>query len=427
MSSPKTHTEAPPLDLTRWRNVPNLLVASGAVLALLGLVVNPTQFAHSWLLGFMFCLSLALGALFLVMVHHLFDAGWSVPIRRFCEHIANLVFPWLAAFFVPVALFAPKLYHWMQVEDPHADHALHAKFPLFTWPGFYLISIACFAVWWWLAKNLRAASLEQDRTGAAACTHRMRRYAAGGIVLFAITLTLAAILWMKGMMYHWFSTMYGVYYFAGSVWMTLGTVYVITMVLKRNGTLTKVLHEHQFYYIGSLLFAFTVFYAYIHFSQYFIIWNANIPEETFWYVLREKGTWWYVGMILIFGHFFLPFLALLRIDLKLTFWWMTPICIWTWLMHYFDLSFNIMPSLHPEGFPIWWVWVDLGCLALMVGLLARAFLAAFQQHAPYPVQDPRLCEAMGLLAPCASPISGGDMDETEELADAMPETTGGAK
>lgn len=420
MSSPKSPPETPTLDMSRWRNVPNLLVGIGGVGALLGLILNPAQFAHSWLLGFMFCLSLALGALFLVMVHHLFDAGWSVPIRRFCEHISNLVFPWLLAFFVPIALFAPELYEWMHVEDPAADHALHAKYPLFTIAGFYLISAACFAIWWWLAKNLRAASLEQDRTGAAECTRRMRRYAAGGIVLFAFTLTFAVILWMKGMMYHWFSTMYGVYYFAGSVWLTLGTVYLITMVLKRNGTLTAVLHEHQFYFLGSLLFAFTVFYAYIHFSQYFIIWNANIPEETFWYVLREQGTWWYVGMIIIFGHFFLPFLALLRIDLKLTFWWMTPVCVWTWLMHYFDLSFNIMPSLHPEGFPLLWMWLDLACLALMVGLLTRAFLAAFRRHAPYPVKDPRLCEAMGISVPPASPISGGNMDETDELADALP-------
>lgn len=416
----------PPLDLSRWRNLPNVLIGVGAVGALLGLLLRPVQFGYSWLVAFMFFLSLGLGALFLVMVHHLFDAGWSVPHRRFCEHLANLVFPWLVVFFLPIALLAPRLYGWMQVADPQADHALHAKLPLFTKPGFYLVAALCFAVWTWLARSLRAASLAQDQDGAARHTYRMRRLAAGGIFLFAITLTLAAILWMKGLMYEWFSTMYGVYYFAGSVWMTLGTVYFITMVLERNGTLTAVLHEHQFYFLGSLMFAFTVFYAYIHFSQYFIIWNANLPEETFWYVLREKGTWWYVGLALIFGHFFLPFLAMLRIDLKLSFAWMTPICLWTWVMHYVDLAFNVHPSLHPDGYPLQWAWLDLACAALMGGLLAKAFLKDFAAHPPFPLKDPRLHEAMGIILVHPSPISGGDLDEVDEL-DHAPETHGGGR
>ena len=112
-------------------------------------------------------------------------------------------------------------------------------------------------------------------------------------------------MWMKALQYQWFSTMYGVYYFAGSVWMTLATVYVITMVLDRQGVLTEVLHEHQYYFIGSLLFAFTVFYAYIHFAQYFIIWNGNMPEETFWYVVREKGHL----VVCRHGHHLRPFLS----------------------------------------------------------------------------------------------------------------------
>ncbi len=273
---------------------------------------------------------------------------------------------------------------------------------------------------------LSAASLAQDRDGAARHTYRMRRLSAGGIFLFALTLTLAAILWMKGLMYEWFSTMYGVYYFAGSVWMTLGTVYFITMLLHRNGTLTSVLHEHQFYFLGSLMFAFTVFYAYIHFSQYFIIWNANLPEETFWYVLREKGTWWYVGLALIFGHFFLPFLAMLRIDLKLTFAWMTPLCAWTWVMHYVDMAFNVHPVLHPNGYPFQWAWLDLACAALMGGLLLKAFLKDFAAHPPYPLRDPRLSEAMGYVVLHPSPISGGDLDEVDELNGAA-EPKGGVR
>ena len=415
-----------PLDVTRWRKLPNLLIGVGALGALLGLALNRVQFGYSWLVAFMFFLSLGLGALFLVLVHHLFDASWSVPIRRFCEHLSTLLFPWMAIFFVPIALLAPQLYGWMTVADPAANHALHSKLPLFTKPGFYLVAVFCFLVWGWLTRSLRKWSLKQDETGSPECTRKLRRRASVGIFLFAITLTLASIMWMKGLMYEWFSTMYGVYYFAGSVWLALGTVYFIAMVLKRNGTLAAVLQEQQFYFIGSLMFAFTVFYAYIHFAQYFIIWNANMPEETFWYVLREKGTWWYVGMVIIFGHFFLPFLALLRIDLKLKFWWMVPLCAWTWVMHYVDLAFNILPSANPNGYPFQWAWLDLACAALIGGVLLKAFLKAFVAHPPYPLKDPRLGEAMGQLFFDASATAGVPLDEAEGLTRA-PQANGGAK
>jgi hypothetical protein len=251
-------------------------------------------------------------------------------------------------------------------------------------------------------------------TGGSLPTYRMRFYSYWGIFAFAVTLTLGVIMWMKAMQHEWFSTMYGVYYFAGSVWMTLGLVYVITMVLNRQRVLTHVLHEHQFYFIGSIWFAFTVFYAYIHFAQYFIIWNANIPEETFWYLIREQGTWFYVGMIIIFGHFFVPFLGLLRIDVKSIYPYMTGIACWAWFMHYWDIAFNVLPVTHPEGFPLKWIWLHFGCIAFMVGLLAKVFLAKFAAHPPYPLKDPRLIEAMGHYHPVPTQISGGELDECDD-------------
>lgn len=384
----------PPLDLSRWRGVPMILVVAGGVLALGGALFKPTQFAYSWLLAFMFFLSICLGSLFLVLLHHLFDASWSVPIRRFLEHLACLSRAMLLLF-LPIALLAPKIYPWMRL-DPHADHALEAKQPLFTFPSFYIVAALCFIVWIFLSRQLRRWSLEQDRTGSASCTYRMRVHACWGVFAFAITLTMAAIMWMKALQHQWFSTMYGVYYFAGSVWTTIATVYVIAALLKRQGPLREVVHDTQFYFLGSMLLAFTVFYAYIHFSQYFIIWNANIPEETFWYVVREKGSWWDIGMIIIFGHFFIPFLLLLRIDVKLS-WIMLPLGAWAWLMHYIDLSFNILPVLHPDGYVLHWV--DIGCWAFMAGVLALVFLKSYYAHPPYPQRDPRFAEAMGLYVP----------------------------
>jgi len=395
MSALSDSTGLAPVEFSRWRKVPTVLIGGGLVLCLLGAALDLKQFGYSWLLAFMFYLSLVLGAAFLVMMHHLFDASWSVGIRRFCEHLACLVFPWMVIFFVPIALLAPRIYEWMHVH-PLEDHSLKAKWPLFTLPGFYLTAALCLAVWALIAWRLRYWSLKQDEDGSTHCTRRMRLHASWGIFAFGVTLTLAAIMWMQALQYHWFSTMYGVYYFAGCAWVALAAAYVIAMILDRQGMIHDSMGAEQYYFLGSLLFAFTVFSAYIHFSQYFVIWNANMPEETFWYVLREKGSWWTVGLILVFGHFLVPFLSLLRIDVKLVFRFMVPLCVWIGLMQYVDLTFNIKPPLHPNGFALQWVWLDAGCLALMGGVLAKAFLRDLNRYAPYPVRDPRLAEAMGL-------------------------------
>ena len=421
MSSHKKPAKLPPLDLSRWRKVPTQLIGIGAILVVIGLIVSigvkhdgGRQFAFSYLLAYMFFLSVCAGATFLILFHHLFDAGWSVPIRRICEQLASNLFPAMAVFWIPIYILRKQLYAWMS-DNPATDHALKAKLPLFTQSGFLISSLICFAVWWLLTNRLRYWSLKQDETGGSLPTYKMRFHSCWGVFAFAITLTVAVFMWMTALEHQWFSTMYGVFYFAGSVWMTLALVYVITMVLSRQGVLTDVLHEHQFYFIGSLLFAFTVFYAYVTFAQYFIIWNGNMPEETFWYVQREKGTWFWWSMIIIFGHFFVPFLALLRIDVKSKFSFMFALGAWAWLMHYVDMSFNIMPVAHSEGFPWKWIWLDFGCLAFMGGVLAKLFLAKFAAAAPYPIKDPRLVEAMGHSSPVPTQLSGGEVEDADDL------------
>jgi len=392
------------LDLSRWRKLPGMAIGIGVVFLAIGFFVasrhsaeanegNPMlmQFGYSWLLAFMFYLSLCMGALFLVLAHHLFDASWSVPIRRFCEHMACLTLP-MFFLFIPIALIAWKqpIWEWMHMRVP--DHALTAKAAMLNMPFWYARYFIYFLIWCGLAFGLRRNSVAQDKDGAARWTYRMRALSCVGIFLFAFTLTAAAIDWVKSLQHEWFSTMYGVYYFAGSVWTTLATVYVIAIVLKQTGPLKGVIHATHLYYIGSLFLAFTVFYAYIHFAQYFIIWNANMPEEVFWYKLRERGSWWWIGMVIIFGHFFVPFLTLLRIDFKLKLSIMLPLALWAWLMHFCDLSFNIVPVLHPDNFVLHWM--DLGAFLVIGGVLAILYVRALATTAAYPLRDPRLKESL---------------------------------
>jgi hypothetical protein len=374
----------------RWTKPAAVLACVGAAGVGLGWALDARQFGFSYLLAFMFFLSLALGGLFLVLVHHLFDAGWSVPIRRLCEHAACLL-PALGLLFIPLAILGPHLYPWMSPEGA-AEPAVQVKSAYLNRPFFLLRALAFFSIWTVLAWRLRHWSLRQDQDGAALCTYRMRRLAAAGIFLFAFTLTLAAIDWMKSLQPQWYSTMYGVYYFAESVWVSVATVYLLAAGLQRAGPLRGLLEARHLHDVGVLMLVFTVFYAYIHFSQYLIIWYGNLPEETFWYAGREKGFWWPICLVLVFGHFLLPFLLLLRIDAKLKLRLMVPLGLWVWLMHFVDISFNVLPTLHPQHFP--WRWTDLACLLFIGGSLAVLFLRSLGQHPVYPLRDPRLKEAL---------------------------------
>ncbi len=406
-SSDKT-TVPPPLDLSGWRKLPAVLMVAGGILSVIGLIKNPAEFGVSWLLAFMFFLTIALGALFLTMIHHLTDAGWSVATRRFCEHIGSLLFPWLAILFVPVVLLASKIYPWLTLNPAH-ERALSAKMPLFTLTGFCIASMIFFGIWWLLTSRLRFWSLKQDETGEAVCTRKMRFHSGWGILAFATTVTVAPTLWMMSVQYQFFSTMFGLYFFACCGWVALATIYLITAVLQRQRVLTGVLRDNQFYYLGVLFFAFTLLQAYFEFAQYFVIWNGNVPEETFWYLIRENGSWWWVSMILIFGHFFVPFVLLLPAHVKMNFKVMIPVCLWAWLMNYTDLAFNILPAIHPNGYPFHALWMQFGCAAFMGGLLAWVFLKNYAAHAPFPRRDPRLHEAMGLNL------------EPEEMPDTLPD------
>jgi hypothetical protein len=183
------------------------------------------------------------------------------------------------------------------------------------------------------------------------------------------------------------------------VWAGLAFIYVIAAALHGKGILTQVLNKNYFYFIGVLLLAFTLLSAYTEFAQYFVVWNANVPEETFWYLIREKGWWWTLSMVLILGKFFVPFFALLPVHTKTNFKVLIPTCLLIAVMHAADLAFNILPALPQlaEGHNLKWAFVtSLGCLLFMGGVLGKVFIAKFNAHPPYPQRDPRLLEAMGV-------------------------------
>jgi hypothetical protein len=396
MSLPPSNQPTPALKST----LPGAMIFIGGALTVAGLIASflrngGKEFGFSWLLAFMFYYSIALGALFMVLVHHLTDAGWSVGIRRFCEHLASLLRWPLIVMFLPVGLLGHKIYSWMNF-SPATNNLVAAKHPVFTVPGFWITSAIFFGIWWLLTSRLCSLSLEQDKTGAAECTRKLRFHSGWGIVAFALTLTFSGVLWMQATSYQWFSAIYGVYVFASSVWAGLAVIYVIAVAMLRQGILTPVLKQNYFYFIGVLLLAFTLLSCYAEFAQYFVVWNANMPEETFWYLIRENGGWWTVSMMLILGKCFVPFFALLPIHTKTNFKVLIPVCLLIVVMHYADLAFNILPAWHPGQHHTKWLLLHLGTVLFMGGVLAKIFINKFNAHPPYPLRDPRLLEAMGV-------------------------------
>jgi len=385
MNAPENNS-APYTVPRQWRIAFWLMIAVGATGALVAAASDMRQLAFSWLVCFMFFLSLMLGALFLVLMHHLFDASWSVPIRRVLEHIACFSFPRLAILFVPVCSF-------VSYTHPQQDHL----------GAFGVLSMFCLAVWAGLSWRLRALSIAQDFSGEAQLTIQMRRWSAGGIVLYAITVTIASTLWLENASGPWHSSVFGIGYFASSVWMALPAVWVAAALLRKTNPLRKVVGDNQLYSLGTLCLAFTVFYAYIAYCDYLIVWNGNIPVETWRYAARQQGGWKLFGILLLIGHFAVPFLLLLRTDWKLKFAVMAPLCAWVWLMHYCDLKFQLGPVVHASG-PGGWL-ADVSCFLFFGGFLAQNVCRAFCAHAPYPIRDPRLAESLGIHQPPTTDIA----------------------
>lgn len=393
---------------------------AGVLLTAVGLLfTDPAKIAFSWLVGITFWVGIALGMLLLVMIHHIFDASWSVVLRRQFEHgLAS--FKWLALLFLPlmlaVVVYPGSVWKWM---DPNYDlsmvgghgtvgaDVLWIKKSGFLNPTMFVATtILSFIIWAWLSARLRRASFAQDADGDVRWTYKNRVTSAFGIPLTAITLTLAIVLWVKSLDYHWFSTMYGVWYFANCARAALCAGVVIMVWLWYRGDYKGLLNDNHLHSIGQLILAFTVFWAYVTFSQYFLIWNANVPEETFWYNIREinnsdgqPNQWKWVGMTLLFGHFAIPFLALLSYKRKLDKVAMPRLAVGMAAIVLLDLIYNIWPSKKtPLGDPLPFLAVhQIWTLTAVVGIggiCIWAYLKSFATTKLIPIRDPRIEECL---------------------------------
>jgi hypothetical protein len=376
-----------------WRKVPFIAAAIGlaGIGGTLAVGGDHHENYYAYLTAFMFYLSIALGGLFFCMIFFLTRSGWNVAVRRIAESAAATL-PVFALLFIPVLLGKEHIYHWMV--PGAADHD-----PLLQWKqgylnvGFFLARAGVyFLIWTALSLTFRGLSVRQDTSGDNTITRRLQALAAPGIALGALSITFATFDWNMSIDYHWFSTMYGVIYFAGS-FMSLFALLAIVTTLFRSQGLTKnyisVEHQHG---IGKMMFGMNCFWAYTSFSQFMLIWYADIPEETIWYLHRWEGSWRAVSILLVVGHFVLPFFFLMSRHIKRNPVTLVLGAVWLLGMHYLDLFWMIMPNVYHgnASFGLSEILSFVGVGGVFVG----AFTFLLSRAPLIPVKDPRLPESL---------------------------------
>ncbi len=368
------------------------LAATGA-----GFAMDHHHFYQAYLIAYVFWASVALGSLGLMMLHHLSRGAWGLVIRRQLE-AASATIPFLAVAFIPIALGMSDLYHWTDTAAVAADPILSMKAPYLNREFFLLRNVFYFLVWGVLAWRIRALSAEQDRTGDAKLFTRLQGWSAIGFLLLALTMTFASVDWVMSLDPHWFSSLYGLWFFAGTGLSALTFTILVANWLAEREPMNKVFVRSHFHDYGKLLFAFTMLWAYLSFSQMLLIWSGNLPEEITFYLPRMRGAWTAASVFLLLGHFILPFLILLSASLKQRRKRLMKVAAWLLCMRWFDIYWNVVPTLqahHGEFHPFAGIWIDLAAVIGLGGVWIWIFWGLLAKRPLLPVNDPYLAETLG--------------------------------
>ncbi|MEZ4221230.1 MAG: hypothetical protein R3B13_09880 [Polyangiaceae bacterium] len=375
-------------------------VGAVALLACLGLgfTGDTKRFLVSYLTAYAWMLSIAIGALWWVTLQHLVNAKWSIVVRRVGELLAQNM-PLMAILalpiLVPTAMGNDALYVWVNHETVKADHLLEHKEPYLNVTFFLVRCVVYFGFWVLLSQFFFKTSLAQDQSAnPEAQRSKMKTVSAPSMIFLALTLTFAAIDLLMTLEPAWFSTIFGVYFFAGAVVSFHSLFALVLMWLQKRGALKKSVTTEHYHDIGKMMFAFTVFWAYIAFSQFMLIWYANVPEETFWYKLRFTGDWKGVSAALLIGNFVLPFFGLLSRHIKrnkktLGFW-----AVWILVVHYMDIYWLVKPVLHQDTLPLGDILLDVTALVGVAGLFLASAAMQAKKVRLVPIKDPRLPKSL---------------------------------
>ena len=348
---------------------------------------------HPYLVSACFFLTMTLGGLFFVLVHHITNAGWSAVVRRLAEGVSRNVLL-MALIFIPLVMPGPMgvLYKWVH-PDP-GDEIISVKSSYLDYNWFLVRMGVYFFIWIVFAWSYHRSSVAQDRDGDVQRSSRMSRISPLGVALFALSITFAGYDLLMSLDAHWFSTIFGVYIFAGCVLSFHALLALIVVWLQANGRLTRAISDEHMQDIGKMMFAFTIFWAYIAFSQYMLYWYANIPEETIWFVRRQSiWMWGFWGWLMVVGHFFVPFLFLVSRHIKRKRATIAFGAVWVLAMHWADMYYLVMPQIS-NGTEFPFKMVDITIPIGMGGLFIIGLALSLRGHSLIAEKDPRMAEAL---------------------------------
>jgi hypothetical protein len=384
---------SPVLPLQSWkRQLPESVTLIGWICLVAGVVVcvgayliDPRRSSFNTIVLYLFLASVAGGSIFLVALEYVAGAVWSVPFRRVNEFLSALapIVPLLA---IPVLFNMHDVFHWAQPGAVAADRLLSEKQPYLNVPFFIVRFLIVSLLWGLVAFLFTRNSVKQDLSRDQNLTKRNAILGAIFMPLFAVSLTVLAIDWAMSIEPHWYSTIFGVYFFSGTVLAGVATATLIVVLLHEGGYLPPLRPDHL-YSLGALLFAFVNFWAYIAFSQFLLIWYANLPEETFWFIKRWTHGWQYVSVLLIVMQFAVPYFALLAQDAKMNPKRLKVMAIWILVAHFLDVYWLVMPSFDGS---VPCSWIEIGYPVLGAGLVIVVVSLRMKKHNLIPVGDPKL-------------------------------------
>ena len=389
--------------LDRVQRVAFVAGLAGLLALLVGGVFDQAQFFRSWLLGFLFWWSVAIGCLSILMIQHLTGGWWGLAIRRLLEAGSRTV-PLLALLFVPLVFGLAKVYAWAQRDVVAHDVILQRK-EAYLNPVFFTARAAFFFLAWIaIAHFLNKWSLRQDGGYTIADARRLRSLSGAGLVLMGFTITFASVDWAMSLNPHWFSTIYGFMFMVGQALAALTLCVVALGVLRRGETLAAVTKPTIVHDLGKLMLAFTMLWAYMHLSQFLIVWSGNLPEEIPWYLTRLNGGWQYLALALVVFHFALPFLLLLSRDLKRNLGALAAVAAFMFVMRFVDLFWIVAPDLaghhgaEAAGAHLTVHLLDLAAVVGLGGLWVAAFARQLKRRPLLAATDPDLPELLALPA-----------------------------
>ncbi len=362
----------------------------GVVLTFLAFSVDNLRASYNLIIVLMWVFSIGFGALFLIALEHLVGADWSVPFRRLTEIVAAVLFatPLIA---LPLLLNIDEVFVWLNPILLESDKYVKGKVPYLNESFFIIRNAAIFALMFIFYFLIAGRSFRQDKTRNPDSKKLSAKLSAIFMPIFAVVITVAAMDWLMSLEPKWFSTIFGVYYFAGSVLAALSVLTFVSITLAENGYLSKYLTEDHYYNFGALMFAFTNFWAYIAFSQFMLIWYANIPDETLWYLDRGVDGWMTISLGLIFIRFGIPYLALLTRPSKSNPFRLKIIAVWVFIAHYYDLYWVVMPEYTKKTAvhaPVY-SWFEFSVPILVIGVLLVVFSLVAKNKNLMPVGDPK--------------------------------------